>query len=116
MTLGVILALAGASTLALSQAEGSFLLIMVFVQPATAACFFPVAFAALSEVGVEEQRNLVVSLTVAVSVVLGGGLIPAGMGYLGQVYSLSLGLACLGFLVLSGLLLLIKWDFRPEGD
>jgi len=114
LSLGVILALAGVSTLALSQAAGGFLLVMVFVQPAASACFFPVAFAALSEVGVAEQRNLVVALTVAVSVVLGGGLIPAGMGYLGEIYSLSLGLACLGFLVLSGLVLLFRMDLRRQ--
>ena len=83
-----------------------WLLVIVFLQPAAAACFFPPALAALSRIGSPQTRSLRVSLAIAVSFVLGGGLIPAGIGVIGDMGSFGVGFGAAGGLILLGLILL----------
>ncbi len=105
-TLGWVLGAGGAATVLLGLARGDWLLVPLFLQPAVAVCFFPAAFAVLSHLGDASQRNLAVSAVVPLSSVVGIGLIPWGIGYLGETASFAWGIGLTGLLVASGLLLL----------
>lgn len=104
--LGWVLGLAGAATLMLGLTHGAWLWAPLFLQPALAVCFFPAAFAVLSRLGDASQRNLAVSAVVPLSFVVGGGLIPWGIGYLGQTVGFGWGVSLTGLLVAAGVLLL----------
>ena len=104
----------GALTLCLGLFPGPTLTpTFIFVQAAAAVLFFPPAFAAVSRLVPAQMRNLAISLTTAVGVILGGGGVPAGVGYLAEVASFSLAFTLLGALVLLSPLLL-RLGSRPE--
>jgi NNP family nitrate/nitrite transporter-like MFS transporter len=64
----------GALTLCLGLFPGPTLTpTFIFVQAAAAVLFFPPAFAAVSRLVPAQMRNLAISLTTAVGVILGGG-------------------------------------------
>ena len=90
---------------------------MLFLQPAAAACFFPPALAALSRIGSPQTRSLRVSLAFAVAFVLGGGVIPAGIGVVGDMGFFGAGFGAAGGLILLGLILLPGLRLsNPQGD
>jgi len=104
----------GALTLCLGLFPGPTLTpAFIFLQAAAAVLFFPPAFAAVSRLVPAQMRNLAISLTTAVGVILGGGGVPAGIGYLAEVASFSLAFTLLGALVLLSPLLL-RLGSRPE--
>ncbi|MEW5724288.1 MAG: MFS transporter, partial [Thermodesulfobacteriota bacterium] len=108
----VFLAASGAATLLLGLLGGTPLAILVLVQAALAACFFPPAFAALSRIGEPSERNVVISGAVPLAYLLGGGAIPALVGYMGDHYTFAAGLALIGALFLSGPVLVAFLKFR----
>lgn len=104
----------GALTLCLGLFPGPMLTpAFLFLQAAAAVLFFPPAFAAVSHLVPAQMRNLAISLTTGVGVILGGGGVPAGIGYLAEVASFSLAFTLLGALVLLSPLLL-RLGSRPE--
>ncbi len=80
--------------------------VFVFLQGAAAVMFFPAAFAAVSRLVPVQMRNLGVALTTAVGVFLGGGGVPALVGYLAEVASFSIAFTVVGALALLSPLLL----------
>ena len=74
-------------------------------QAMTSVVFFPVGFAAMSQVTTAKTRNLLVSLAIPPAYLLGGGVVPAGIGMLAQAGRFTLGLFILGGLTLGGLFL-----------
>ena len=80
--------------------------IFVFLQGAAAVMFFPAAFAAVSRLVPGQMRNLGVALTTAVGVFLGGGGVPALVGYLAEVASFSTAFTVVGALAIFSPLLL----------
>jgi len=101
-TLRVVFPLTGLMTVLLGATPGSWIVVIVFLQPMLASCFFPPGFAALSLIGPPKARNVAVSLTVPFAFLLGGGAIPIGIGYMGDAGSFALGIALVGGIVLSG--------------
>jgi NNP family nitrate/nitrite transporter-like MFS transporter len=101
---GVFL-LTGLTTVLLGAVPGSWIVIVVFLQPMLAVCFFPAGFAALSSIVSSGTRNVAVSLTVPVAFLMGGGAIPAGIGIMGDAGSFALGIALVGGLILTGFVL-----------
>jgi NNP family nitrate/nitrite transporter-like MFS transporter len=99
-TLKAVLLTTGFITVMLGLIPGSWIVLIIFLQPMLAACFFPAGFAALSRMGSPSIKNVAVSLTIPVSFLLGGGAIPAGIGLIGEA-----GLFFFGFVILGGLLL-----------
>ncbi|MBT7262010.1 MAG: MFS transporter, partial [Desulfobacula sp.] len=71
-TLALVLLLTGISTLFIGLASDRFLQIVIFCQPLFSVCFFPPAFAALSNIGSKETRNVVISFTIPIAFLLGG--------------------------------------------
>ena len=115
--LGYFMAATGVLTLGLGFARGSWLMALIFLQPAVAVCFFAPAFTAISQLFAPGVRNLAVSLVVSVAIVVGGGLLPALTGYLAEMDYFGLGFALAGVLELAALLPLaaLPGD-RPPGN
>lgn len=104
-TLIFIFLLSGITTILIGAASGAWVLAAVFLQPMLAVCFFPAGFSALSRIGPANARNIAVSLTVPFAFLFGGGAVPTGIGFMGDVTSFALGIVLVGVLILSGALL-----------
>jgi NNP family nitrate/nitrite transporter-like MFS transporter len=104
-TLVTVFLLAGLSTISLGLLSGSAVIAAVFVQPLLAVCFFPAGFAALSRFSSPETRNIAVALTVPIAFIIGGGGVPAFIGWMGDRFSFAVGIALVGGFILSGALL-----------
>jgi NNP family nitrate/nitrite transporter-like MFS transporter len=108
---GVFLA-TGLITGLLGIVPGSWIILIVFLQPMISTSFFPPGFAALSRIGSTSIQKVAVSLTVPIGFLLGGGAIPAGIGLIGAIGSFSLGFTILGGLILGGFILIRYLKFR----
>jgi NNP family nitrate/nitrite transporter-like MFS transporter len=104
--LGGVLLATGIATVLLGMARESWIVPFLFLQPALAVCFFPAGFSALSLVGPPSVRNVAVSLAVPVAFFVGGGVVPAGLGMMGEQGSFMLGIMLFGVLLLGGVVLL----------
>ena len=103
--LRVIFLANGVMTILLGVVSGSWIVLIIFLQPMLACSFFPAGFAALSRMSSPSNKNVAVSLAGSIGFLLGGGAIPAGIGVVGEVGSFSLGFAILGGLLLGGVIL-----------
>jgi len=113
-TLRVIFVGVGVMTSLLGVTSGSWLSLIVFLQPLVAAAFFPPGLTMLSSMSSVGTRNLVTSLTVAVGFLLGGGVIPGGLGVMGELSSFQLGFVVAGVLFASGALLIPRLRLVKE--
>ena len=110
---GVLLA-TGLITLLLGFVPGSWIVLIVFLQPMIAVCFFSPGFAALSRIGAPGVRNISVSFTIPAAFLLGGGAIPVGIGVLGEAGSFDLGVSMVGGMIMGGFILLRYLKFPDE--
>ena len=113
-TLMIFLLASGISTVLLGVVPGMALILFVFLQPMLAVCFFPAGWVAIGLIGSAAIQNVSVSLIVSVAFVLGGGAVPAGIGFLGEQGSFSLGFVLLGSLILLSAVL-IRYLRGSEG-
>jgi NNP family nitrate/nitrite transporter-like MFS transporter len=104
--LGALLA-AGSFTMMIGTLHGRWLMLALFIQPAVLASFFPAAFGALSRVAPPALRSVATALGPPLSFLMGGGLLPMLIGYLGQHYSFSTGIVMAAGFMLIGPVLLI---------
>lgn len=111
-TLKVVLLTTGLTTVMLGVVPGSWIIMMIFIQPLLATCFFPAGFAALSRISSPSIKNVAVSFTVPVGFLLGGGAIPAGIGLIGEAGSFFLGFIILGGLLIGSIVLVRYLKFR----
>ena len=102
--MGAVFLITGIMTILLGTVSSSWVILIVFLQPVIAVCFFPPGFASLSSIGPPSTRSVIVSLTVPAAFVIGGGAIPAGIGMMGDVGSLGLGIVMAGGLIGTGFL------------
>lgn len=114
-TLRTVFILTGLTTLLLGLAPGRWLVLVIFVQPLVAVCFFPPAFATLSAIGPPSTRNIAVSLTIPAAFIMGGGCIPLLIGMLGDSGRFPAGMMITGALVLTGALLAGLLKIQGEG-
>ena len=114
VTLGGVLLFTGFLSLLLGIVPGFWVVLIVFLQPLIAVCFFPPGFAALSRIGPPQVRNISVSLTVPFGFLLGGGAIPAWIGLFGDTGNFDLGIALVGILIMGGVILLRYLRFPDE--
>jgi NNP family nitrate/nitrite transporter-like MFS transporter len=105
--LTIFLSVMGILTLLLGLIHGRVVTaVLVFLQSASVACFFPTAFSMVSQIFPANLRGLAVSIVTIVGSLVGAGLIPPGIGYLAEIASFSLALCLLGLFTLSMPLLL----------
>lgn len=103
-TLMITLAGAGLTILLMGFLRGPLLVVVVFLQPTIGALYFPAGLSALAKVGPPQSRNVSVSMVLPVSALIGTGLIPAFLGYMGDVLSFSA-----GFLIVGGVMILASF-------
>ncbi|MFW2365061.1 MAG: MFS transporter [Desulforhopalus sp.] len=89
-------------TVLLSFAQGWLLVVVLFLQPAALMAFFPAGFAALSRIAEPSMRSVVNALGPSVAFLIGGGLMPAIIGYMAESYSFSAGILLAGCFILLG--------------
>jgi NNP family nitrate/nitrite transporter-like MFS transporter len=97
-----VFVLTGMATLLIGMTTGSWLIPFLFLQPTLAICFFPAGFAALANIGPAALRNVAVSFVVPVAFLVGGGLLPTGLGMMGDHGSFALGIMLFGVLLAGG--------------
>jgi len=113
-TLKAVFLANGLTTMILGIVSGAWIVILLFIQPMIATCFFPAGFAALSRMGSPRIKNVAISFTASLGILLGGGAIPAGIGLIGELGSFSLGFILLGALLFAGVILVRFLKFANE--
>lgn len=101
-SMGIFLLLTGVVTVLVGALEGRGLKIAIVLMAASTICFFPPAFAALSRTVQPTYRSLAAGFGPPTAFVLGGGLLPLGLGYLGENVSFSLGIIITGAVIIAG--------------
>jgi NNP family nitrate/nitrite transporter-like MFS transporter len=114
LVMAAVLLLTGFFTAMLGMAPDHVLLWIVFLQPMLAVCFFPAGFAVLSSMAPSVSRNVVVALTVPFGFLIGGGAIPAVVGWMGDKSTFAFGLTLVGGSILTGFVLSLL--LKPERD
>lgn len=107
-----VLVLAGLVTVLLGLAPDSWIVPILFLQPVVAVCFFPAGFAAIASIGPASQRNYAVSLTSASSLLLGAGVVPVGLGLLGDHASFAAGISLAGGVIAVCAFLALRLDLK----
>jgi len=115
-TIKIVLIFNGVMTILLGIVPGNWLLFIIFMQPMLSACFFPAAFALLSGTTPSNVRNISVSMTIFFAYFIGAGLIPAGMGILGNAGHFALSVAIVGGLILTSTILIrvLRYDVNQR--
>jgi NNP family nitrate/nitrite transporter-like MFS transporter len=113
-TLKVVFLANGIAVMLLGVASESWIVLLIFLQPMLASSFFPPGFAALSRIGGPQFKSIAVSLTMPVSFLLGGGAIPAMIGFIGEVRSFSIGFIILGGILFGGAILVRYLKFAKD--
>lgn len=98
----LFMVLTGAAAIVVGAVSGPALVAGIFALSALAACFFPPAFAALSRIVQPNLRSLAAGMGPPVGFMLGGGLLPLALGYMGQALTIGLGIMIFGGLVAVG--------------
>jgi NNP family nitrate/nitrite transporter-like MFS transporter len=95
-TMMITLVATAVSTILLGSVKGTLLVVVLFVQPAVLSSFFPAAFAALSRIAPPVMRSVTNALGPPLAFLIGGGILPALIGYLGQTYTFAVGIVAAG--------------------
>lgn len=95
----------GILTFLLGIVSTYWVIIVVFLQPILAVCFYPAGFSALSSISTPENRNLAISLTIPMAFLLGGGAVPAFIGIMADLGYFSWGISLSGILIMMGFFL-----------
>ena len=101
-TMALFLSLTGVMCLLVGLLSGTAMVVCIFLMAALAVGFFAPAFASLSRIVQPTMRSLAAGFAPPIAFLLGGGLLPAGLGYLGQAASFSLGITITGAVILVG--------------
>jgi NNP family nitrate/nitrite transporter-like MFS transporter len=101
-TMSLFLGLTGVMTILVGRLSGPGLVVSIFLMAALAVGFFAPAFASLSRIVQPNMRSLAAGFAPPIAFLLGGGLLPTGLGYLGQAASFSLGITITGAVILVG--------------
>jgi predicted MFS family arabinose efflux permease len=104
-TMIIVFLFSGVATIAMGTVSGNWVLWAIFLQPMLAVCFFPAGFAALSRIGPAGARNIAVSLAAPLAFMIGGGGVPAFIGFMGDIASFSAGIGLVGVMVTMGAIL-----------
>ncbi|MEE4355531.1 MAG: MFS transporter [Desulfococcaceae bacterium] len=93
---------AGIFTVLLGLVNTQWLRIIIFIQPALLSSFFPGAFAALSRIAPPSMRSVSSALGPPTSFMIGGGILPSVIGYMGETRSFAAGIILAGSFMLIG--------------
>lgn len=112
-----VMCLAGCSSVLLALMPQRFIFLMTILQPFFAQAFFPAGFSALAHLSHQEERAMIVGLTIPIGVLIGAGGFPWVMGFVGDQLSLKWGMVLVGVIVISGAFLSQKLSSKkPEQE
>lgn len=100
--IGIALFLTGVLTLLVGALSGVALKICVVLMAGFAVTFFPPAFSALSRTVQPTYRSLATAFATPTAFLIGGGLLPLVLGYVGQAGNFGLGIIVVGAVVAAG--------------
>jgi len=86
--------------------------VLVFLQSASVALFFPVAFSLISLIFSPRVRGMAVSMITVTGSLVGAGVIPSALGHWAEAFSFSSGFVLLGVVTL-GMLPLLRYGGAP---
>jgi NNP family nitrate/nitrite transporter-like MFS transporter len=101
-TMSLFLSLTGIATVFVGLLSGTGMIVSIFLMAAFAAGFFAPGFASLSRIVQPNLRSLAAGFAPPIGFLLGGGLLPAALGYAGQTTSFSVGIAITGVVIAVG--------------
>ena len=107
---------AGISTILLGIFTDTWLVVIIFIQPVLINSFFPGGFAALSSAAPPSLRSVATALGPPLAFVIGGGIIPAMIAYLGETYNFSTGIVITGLYMLAVIFLILFLKFENYND
>lgn len=93
---------AGIFTVLIGVLEGGWLIAAIFIQPALLNAFFPAAFGALSRIAPPHMRSVTNAIGPPLSFLIGGGILPMVIGYLGETQTFASGMILAGVFMLVG--------------
>ena len=103
LVMGTVLLVTGVLTIVMAIiSSGLGLTVFVILQPIFAVCFFPSGFAVLSKLGSPKYGNLAVSLCLPLAFLVGGGLLPVRICWIGDQSSIGNGFVFVGLLMSIG--------------
>lgn len=105
-TIQWVFLITGTMTFLLGVVPPHIISVVVFLQPIVAVWFFPAGFALLSSIVPERSRSLAVSFATPIAFLVGGGLVPTGIGAMADSGLFALAISLVGVFLLSGGLLL----------
>ena len=103
--IGFSLLLTGIVVVLVGFLSGVALQVCVVLMAALAVCFFPPAFATISRIVQPTYRSLATALCTPTAFLIGGGVLPLVLGYVGKAGHFSLGIMVIGGLIAVGSLL-----------
>ena len=98
----------GVLTIIMGLSSGIFLLVLLTVQAMVAVCFFPSALAVLSSLQVEGKAGVAVSFCIPFAFVIGGGLLPLVIGFIGDLSTIGSGIVFAGLAIFAIGILALK--------
>jgi len=101
-TIVLFLLVTGSVMVSFGILSGIWLKVVLFLEPAAAVCFFPAAFSALSRIVQPNIRSLATSWAMPVAFIIGGGIFPTALGYMGEAFSFGLGISIMGIIIMLG--------------
>ena len=104
LVMGCIYLASGFLTMLLGFASNGWLIFTVFLQPMVATSFFPVSVLALANTESSHTRDVAISLMVPFVYLFAGGIVPIGLGAMGEYYKFGIGLILMGSFLLFSLL------------
>jgi NNP family nitrate/nitrite transporter-like MFS transporter len=105
-TMTVALLFSGVTVILLGVLPDRWMILTLFLQPMLMVCFFPAGFTVLSRIVPAGSRNLSVSLTMLISYLIGGGLIPIALGVFGDAGAFNLAFVIIGVVILLNIILI----------
>ncbi len=103
LVMALILLVTGILTASMAMVgNGNWLIFLVVAQPLFAVCFFPAGFAVLTNLGPPKHGSVAVSLCLPLAFLIGGGMMPTLIGFIGDLYSISVGFVVMGCLMSAG--------------
>ena len=97
--ISLVMVASGLSTILIGTTSGGVLTAMIFIQPTLLGCFPTAGFSAMARIVQPNLRSVATSFISPIAMVIGGGLTPTLLGYMGETYSFSAGIVGMGCLI-----------------
>lgn len=103
VTIAAALGINGMTIIVMAVGPNALVLPAIFIQGAATAAMFPPILTAVSTIVETKDRSLYLSLSLAITPIIGGGIVPAAIAYVGDIASFSMGMTATGILTLCGI-------------